>query len=63
MNSDQFLRYLAKHGATINRKAGKGGHVEVKLGDKIAFVPTHGGAKQLGKGLMQAVKKQLGIKD
>lgn len=59
MNSSQFRRYLAKQGCTF--EAGKGGHVIVRRGDKMSVLPTHGGKKQLGTGLMKAIKKQLGI--
>jgi mRNA interferase HicA len=60
MNSDQFRRYLAKHGCTF--EPGKGGHLIVRLGDRVSVLPQHGGKKQLGTGLMTAIRKQLGIK-
>ncbi len=31
-------------------------------GTRAAVLPMHGGKKQLGKGLMKAIKKQLGLK-
>lgn len=61
MNSDQFRRYLAKQGCTF--EPGRGGHLTVRRGDKVASLPQHGGAKQLKKGLMLGIRKQLGIKD
>lgn len=61
MNSSQFLRYLKANGCTVDRAQGKGGHVVVRRGDRFAVVPQHGGAKQLGTGLMKAIKKQLGL--
>lgn len=61
VNSDQFLRFLVRQGCTVDRRSGKGGHVEVRRGDRVAFVPSHGGSRQLGSGLMRAVGKQLGI--
>jgi mRNA interferase HicA len=60
MNSDQFRRYLAKHGCTF--EPGKGGHLIVRLGDRVSVLPQHGGKKQLGTGLMFGIEKQLGIK-
>lgn len=63
MNSSQFRRYLAKQGCTFETSGGKGGHIIVRRGDRTAVMPTHGGAKQLGTGLMRAIKKQLDIKD
>lgn len=60
MNSDQFRRKLAKLGCTF--EPGKGGHLIVRLGDKVSVLPQHGGSKQLGTGLMKAIEKQLGLK-
>ena len=59
MNSDQFRRYLAKQGCTF--EPGRGGHLNVKRGDRVATLPQHGGSKQLKTGLMLGIKKQLGI--
>lgn len=59
MNSDQFRRYLAKQGATF--EPGKGGHKIVRLNGRTSVLPTHGGAKQLGTGLMNKIKKDLGL--
>lgn len=59
MNSGQFRRYLAKHGCTF--VPGKGGHLVVLRGDKVSHMPRHGGRKQLGKGLMEKIKKDLAI--
>ena len=60
MNSGQFKRWLAKHGCTF--EPGRGGHLVVWLGDKRSELPTHGGRKQLGKGLIARIKKDLGLK-
>ena len=34
----------------------------VNYGPRAVVLPMHGGKKQLGKGLMKAIKKQLGLK-
>ena len=60
MNSSQFRRYLAGQGCTFEE--GKR-HSLVRRGDKLAALPRHGGSKQLGTGLMRAIKKDLGIQD
>ena len=60
MNSDQFQRYLRQQGATF--EPGKGGHKIVRLNGLTSVVPTHGGSKQLGTGLMNKIKKDLGLK-
>lgn len=59
MNSDQFRRHLAKQGCTF--EPGKGGHLIVRREGKRSILPQHGGAKQLKKGLMLGIKKDLGI--
>ncbi len=61
MNGGQAKRYLAKKGATF--APGKGGHLIVTLNGKRSVLPQHGGAKEIGKGLWQAILKQLEIKD
>jgi mRNA interferase HicA len=38
------------------------GPLRVFLGDRASVLPMHGGNKQLGKGLMESIKKQLGLK-
>jgi mRNA interferase HicA len=60
MNSDQFRRYLAKQGCTF--EPGKGGHLIVRRGDRRSVLPQHGGRKELGTGLVNAILKDLGLK-
>lgn len=59
MNSDQFRRYLAKEGTIF--EPGKGGHLIARRDGRTSVLPQHGGAKQLGTGLMRKIKKDLGI--
>lgn len=60
MNSDQFRRHLARLGCTF--EAGRGGHLVVRNGDKVSSLPRHGGAKQLGLGLIRKIEKDLGLR-
>ncbi len=60
MNANQFKRWLAKHGCTF--ESGKGGHLIVKRDGRRSVLPMHGGRKDLGTGLVKAIKKQLEIK-
>ncbi len=60
MNSNQFRRWLAKQGCTF--EPGKGGHKIARLGSRKSIVPTHGGRKQLGTGLVNKIKKDLGLR-
>lgn len=58
MNASQFRRYLATRGCRFEE--GKR-HTIVRLGEKMAALPRHGGSKQLGTGLINAIKKDLGL--
>ena len=58
MKSSEFKRWLTGQGATF--KPGKGSHLKVTLNGKSSVLPMHG--KELGTGLVAAIKKQLGLK-
>lgn len=58
MKSTEFKRWLSDQGATF--KPGKGSHFKVYLNGKQAVLPMHN--KELGTGLVNAIKKQLGLK-
>lgn len=60
MNSNQFQRWLKKQGATF--ESGKGGHKLVRLNGRTSVVPTHGNSKEFGTGLVEKIKKDLGLK-
>jgi mRNA interferase HicA len=60
VNSSQFKRWLARQGCTF--EPAKGGHVWVKLKGRKTIMPMHGGSKQLGTGLINAIKKDLGLR-
>lgn len=60
MNRSQFRRYLAKQGCTFEE--GKK-HTIAKRNGKSASLPRHGGRKQLGPGIVRAIKKALAIED
>ncbi len=62
MNSAELKRWLAKQGCTFESHKGGSGHLTVSLGDKTAQLPMHGQGKELGKGLVNAILKQLGLK-
>jgi mRNA interferase HicA len=49
-----------KAGCTF--QPGKGGHLKVRLGQRFSVLPMHGSARELGKGLVERVKKDLGLK-
>ena len=61
MNSNLFKRWLAKQGCTFETSA-RSGHIEVFRGKRRTTLPMHGGRKQLGVGLRERIKKDLGLK-
>lgn len=58
MKSTEFKRWLSKQGATF--RPGKGSHLKVTLHGKQSVLPMHN--KELGTGLVEEVKKQLGLR-
>jgi len=63
VNSNQFARWPQKQGIKIE-SMGKTGHKSLfnpKTG-RWSQLPTHGGGKELGNGLIEKIKKQLGLK-
>ena len=59
MKYSEFRRWLVKQGAVF--KPGKGSHDRVTLDGKSTVFPDHG-AKEIGTGLMEKIKKDLGLK-
>jgi mRNA interferase HicA len=58
VKSAEFKRWLAEQGAEF--KVGKGSHLRVYLNGRQSVLPMHN--KDLGTGLVAAIKKQLGLK-
>jgi mRNA interferase HicA len=58
VTSKEFKRWLAQRGALF--KAGKGSHLKVYLNGKQSVLPMHNA--ELKKGLVEGIKKQLGLK-
>ena len=61
MNSNQLKVWLRQHGCTFETKPGGSGHLIVRLGNRKSEIPMHG-SRELKKGLVEGVKKQLGLK-
>lgn len=59
VTSQEFKRWLQKQGYTFT--PGRGGHLHVQLGEKRSVLPMHGKGQELGTGLVNAIKKQLGL--
>ena len=62
MNAPELRRHLAKQGCTFETKKGGSGHIIVKRGDRRTELPMHGSGKELGKGLVHRILKDLGLK-
>ncbi|MCP3679576.1 MAG: type II toxin-antitoxin system HicA family toxin [Gammaproteobacteria bacterium] len=60
MDSKELKRWLKKQGCTFQENRGKGSHITVLLGNKRSILPMH--SKELPKGTIEAIKKQLGLK-
>lgn len=61
MNSAELKKLLKRHGCTFEESRGKGGHITVRLEGKKTVMPVHGSRKELGKGLVAKIMKDLGI--
>jgi len=61
MNSKELKRWLAEQGCSFEMHRGGSGHLTVILGDKTSQLPMHG-QKEIGKGLLQKILKDLGLK-
>jgi len=59
VTSQEFKRWLKKQGCTF--EPGRGGHLTVRYGKQRSTLPMHGKGQELGTGLVNAIKKQLGL--
>ncbi|MEX0851913.1 MAG: type II toxin-antitoxin system HicA family toxin [Bauldia sp.] len=62
MNAQQLRRYLAGRGCRFEMHRGGSGHVTIRLGGKTSQLPMHGSRKELGRGLVAKILKDLGLK-
>jgi mRNA interferase HicA len=60
MTSQEFKPWLGRQGCTF--EPGHGGHLIVRLGNKMSIPPMHGTGKELGTGLVKSIKRDLGLK-
>ncbi len=58
MKSAEFKRWLAKQGVTFGDQ--KGSHLKLYLRGRQSVLPMH--HKDISKGLVEDIKKQLGLK-
>ena len=62
MNSAELVKWLKKQGCTFEDNRGGSGHRTAILNGRTTQVPIHGSRKELSKGLVHGVKKDLGLK-
>jgi mRNA interferase HicA len=62
MNAGELKRWLAARGCTFETYRGGSGHLTVRRGDLVSRLPMHGARKELGTGLVNKIKKDLGLR-
>jgi len=60
LTSKELKRWLEGQGCKF--ASGKGGHLLVRLGGRRSVLPMHGAKRDLPKGLVEGIKRQLGLK-
>jgi mRNA interferase HicA len=60
LTSQEFKRWLHRNGCTF--APGRGSHLHVTRGDKRSTLPMHGKGKELGSGLVNKIKTDLGLR-
>jgi len=60
VTSAEFKRWLEKRGCLF--EPGKGGHLKVRRGRRFSVLPMHSSNKEIGTGLAERIKKDLGLK-
>jgi len=58
----ELKRWLAQQGCTFEAHKGGSGHLTVRRGERTSQLPMHGSHKELGTGLVNKIKKDLGLK-
>ena len=62
MNAQELRRYLAARGCSFETHRGGSGHVTVRRGGRKSQIPMHGARKELGKGLVNKIMKDLDLR-
>ena len=62
MNAQELRRYLAARGCSFETHRGGSGHMTVQRGERKSQIPMHGARKDLGKGLVNKILKDLDLK-
>ena len=62
MNSKELIKLLKRAGCVFETHKGGSGHMTVRRDGKTSQIPMHGSRKELGTGLVNKIKKDLGLK-
>lgn len=62
MTPKEFQRWLRKHGCSFENSRGGSGHLTVRLNGRKSILPMHGQGQELGTGLVEKIKKDLGLR-
>ena len=62
MNARELKKLLSKHGCKFETHRGGSGHLTVRRGSRKTQLPMHGSRKELPTGLVEGIKKNLGLK-
>ena len=62
MNADELRRWLKARGCRFETHKGGSGHLTVRRGDRTSQLPMHGKGNELGRGVVEKIKKDLGLK-
>jgi mRNA interferase HicA len=62
MKAKELRKLLAAKGCTFESHKGGSGHITVRRGGRTTQLPVHGSGKELGKGLVVKILKDLEIK-
>jgi mRNA interferase HicA len=60
VTSSQFKKWLARRGCQFFGM--RSGHLKVVRSGRVSYVPMHGSNRELGKGLVEKIKKDLGLR-
>jgi mRNA interferase HicA len=61
MNANELKRWLQKQGCTFESHKGGSGHMTVRRDGRKSQLPMHG-KRDLGTGLVNKIKRDLGLK-
>lgn len=61
MTARELRKWLRKRECTFHTHKGGSGHLTVRRGKLTSQLPMHGGGRDLGRGLVAKIKKDLGL--